>query len=279
MKRCNARAVTEAAAKGTTGQPSPPSLLREVCNEDGSVARLPIPSPLQAPKPLFVSGRAAPLIEGDGVPAPTRLARLEQAPKLQADRFERSVRTGTCALCGLMVSGRVFAIEVDHHERVIVFGCVHRTWRRTRFCLCALCYGRCYIERCDAADEDESWGYGRYFAAHCLFGQDLYYQWDPEHRGPCPCPGCGREVVSVNAHRARAGFRTACCDGHHDPEAWYCQRRGQKRLERRQGRLCERCGKPFTPKNALGKTCSARCRVALHRSKKQAAGTKAENSP
>jgi hypothetical protein len=45
------------------------------------------------------------------------------------------------------------------------------------------------------------------------------------------------------------------------------ERRARERREARAGRRCEHCGKKFTPRNSLGKTCSARCRVALHRRK------------
>jgi hypothetical protein len=44
-------------------------------------------------------------------------------------------------------------------------------------------------------------------------------------------------------------------------------RRSQARLEARRDRRCKNCGQVFTPKNSLGKTCSTRCRVALHRKK------------
>jgi hypothetical protein len=43
------------------------------------------------------------------------------------------------------------------------------------------------------------------------------------------------------------------------------ERRSRHRLDARKDRRCACCGKPFTPKNALGRTCSLRCRVALHR--------------
>jgi predicted nucleic acid-binding Zn ribbon protein len=47
--------------------------------------------------------------------------------------------------------------------------------------------------------------------------------------------------------------------------------RSQLRLEERQHRHCAHCGRAFTPKNSLGKTCSASCRVLLHRAQKAAA--------
>ena len=41
--------------------------------------------------------------------------------------------------------------------------------------------------------------------------------------------------------------------------------RAQERLDARRDRRCTNCGATFTPKNSLGRTCSTRCRVALHR--------------
>jgi hypothetical protein len=90
---------------------------------------------------------------------------------------------------------------------------------------------------------------------------------DPNFYALGKCPTCQREVIFVGGRRPPIPI--ACCSGHHNPQAVYRARRvakcAERRLEHRTDRTCDHCGKVFTPKNSLGKTCSLRCRVALYR--------------
>jgi hypothetical protein len=88
------------------------------------------------------------------------------------------------------------------------------------------------------------WGRGR-VQRFLRFGRFLLYRQDPE------------------GYKARYGDGTKTNDIEICESA--TERRSRHRLDARKGRRCANCGSPFTPKNGLGKTCSTRCRVALHR--------------
>jgi hypothetical protein len=78
------------------------------------------------------------------------------------------------------------------------------------------------------------------------FGHFCRFCRDPDNwRASLPCNG-GGEGKAVNKEDST-------------------RRRASERLAARKDRTCAHCGGTFTPKNSLGKTCSTRCRVALHR--------------
>jgi hypothetical protein len=175
---------------------------------------------------------------------------LEDLP--EAEYLDESEETGCCAACG-----KTDAVAIPLFRGLT---CVRLT-RWPRWCLCRGClplalvndhYGvlRLLVRSWDGDVEAEV--AGPEIAALCQGGKVVR------------CPTCQRPLLAVTHwYQHASGFREGCCTGHlRSPSN---DARSRERLEAREGRTCKHCGRPFTPKNALGRTCSTRCRVALHR--------------
>jgi hypothetical protein len=181
---------------------------------------------------------------------------------ISEEAYRASVETGSCALCGAADAGEVLAFR-KHDLRDTGLLPFNVCWPG--------CAKRCSRERVLG---DDHWNFEFQVAGTdggrvCLRRVLLY--------GPDKCPTCGRVVCSTNRGRYTEN------DDHDDSEpcCWAHRKQGpsrlsRERLEARQDRRCEQCGATFTPKNSLGKTCSARCRVALHRERQAQEERKAE---
>ena len=92
------------------------------------------------------------------------------------------------------------------------------------------------------------------------------------------CPGCGVEIVDHTGHTG-VWNGTGCGGSLHCSDA--CRKKRAAELARRryvpaepQERPCAHCGKLFAPRRSDAKTCSVRCRTALHRADKKEAVTR-----
>ena len=84
------------------------------------------------------------------------------------------------------------------------------------------------------------------------------------YRQPCPCVGCGRPVYRHRNSVLRPHCSARCL------WTFYNRRQAERRKAARQ-RVCAVCHAEFTPKRSDAQTCSAKCRTALYRSRRQEA--------
>jgi hypothetical protein len=200
------------------------------------------------------------------------------------EHLDESTKTGCCAVCG---QTDPVAISLEAGPGIL-------------FCLCQDCLPLTLVD--DAYGALRLLAYYGY-ANDCLdiptpgvhlvlSGADFlpssvtwtleanFWEELPEGLDCHTCGTCGRVLLVVaegGKHKRRVSRLRrnlwACCNGHGRGPGNYPAnlQRAAQRLADRADRKCEHCGKVFTPKNSLGKTCSTRCRVARHRQQREEA--------